>query len=116
MGIDDSIVGEKGQNTYNLSSPDTGKKITMSEDELRLQMVPNVTRRLAALDPAPSVAMDALPIFLSFLFFLILGRIAHAFWRRSRDEAEPKRTRPRPREAAISGSPDPTPWRIQIHR
>merc|ERR1711964_182499 len=112
--IDDSIAGEKGQNTYNLSSPDTGKKITMSENELRDQMVPNVTRRLAALDPAPSVVMDALPIFLSFLFLLILGRIAHAFWRRSRDEDEPKRARPR--EAAISGSPDPTPMRIQIHR
>merc|ERR1711900_71191 len=87
----------------------------MTKDALHFKLYgTHPDRRLAALDPAPSPAMDALPVFLSFLFLLILGRIAHAFWRRSREEDEPKRARKR--EAAISGSPDPTPWRIQIHR
>merc|ERR1711964_195077 len=86
-------------------------EVTREEMQRLVDEAPD--RRLAALDPNPSVAMDVLPTFLSFLFFLILGRIAHAFWRRSREEEEPRLAGKK--EAAISGSPDPTPWRIQIH-
>merc|ERR1711964_900457 len=94
---------------YNVSRKNDDHREIMSADSLRrleAVVIDSETRRLAALDPAPSVAMDVLPMFLSFLFLLILGRIAHAFWRRSRDEDDPKRTRPMPREAAISGLPD----------
>merc|ERR1711964_209670 len=83
-------------------------------NKIKLEVEEAVSRRLAALDPGPSVSMDVFPVFLSFFFLLILSRIAYAFCRRSRDESKTKRTRRR--EAAISGSPDPTPWRIQIHR